>query len=201
MDLTTPLLDVAPAVRGALLQALTRLEAPVTRRQLANLARVAPGHASSVLQDLIELGIVDETTAGRASLVSLNRDHLATHAVLELANLRSTFIARLRERVSMIPGLCEAWLFGSVARGDAGRASDIDLLLVLDDLDSADVHDHLTRLHTDVRSWTGNHLQVLEHTPSSWRRLVRSENPLVAEIHTHGIPLTATVTAPRRPRR
>ena len=35
MDLGAPVLDVAPAVRGALLQALARLEQPVTRRQLA----------------------------------------------------------------------------------------------------------------------------------------------------------------------
>src|SRR5258706_607331 len=46
MDLGAPVLDVAPGVRGALLQALARLEQPVTRRQLASLAGVSPGNAS-----------------------------------------------------------------------------------------------------------------------------------------------------------
>ena len=40
MDLGAPVLDVAPAVRGALLQVLARLEQPVTRRQLAAAAGV-----------------------------------------------------------------------------------------------------------------------------------------------------------------
>lgn len=35
MDLSAPVLDVAPGVRGALLQALERLEQPVTRRTQA----------------------------------------------------------------------------------------------------------------------------------------------------------------------
>jgi hypothetical protein len=47
------MLDVASVVRGALLQALARLEQPVTRRQLASVAGVAPGNASAVVEELI----------------------------------------------------------------------------------------------------------------------------------------------------
>ena len=66
MDLGSPVLDIAPAVRGALLQALARLEQPVTRRQLAAAAGVAPGNASTVIEELIRSGIVTETVAGRS---------------------------------------------------------------------------------------------------------------------------------------
>ncbi|MEZ5215508.1 MAG: MarR family transcriptional regulator [Ilumatobacteraceae bacterium] len=75
MDLGSPVLDVAPAVRGALLQALARLEQPVTRRRLAAAAGVAPGNASAVIKELIQAGLVNETVAGRSSMVVLNRDH------------------------------------------------------------------------------------------------------------------------------
>ena len=194
MDLGAPVLDVAPAVRGALLQALARLEQPVTRRKLASVAGVAPGNASAVIEELIRAGLVSETAAGRSSMVMLNRSHLAAGPVLALAGLRGELIRRLRERLSAWPDLHGAWLFGSVARGDADGDSDVDLLIVIDDLQSPDLHERLSRLQADVRSWTGNDLQLVEHSPSSWRKLVRAKNPLVEQIRLDGIAL-AGVTA------
>ncbi len=189
MDLGSPVLDVAPAVRGALLQALARLEQPVTRRRLAAAAGVAPGNASAVIEELIQAGLVSETVAGRSSMVVLNRDHLAAGPVLALAGLRGELIRRLRDRLSAWPELNGAWLFGSVARGDADSDSDVDLLIVADDLQSHDLHERLSRLQADVRSWTGNDLQLVEHSPSSWRKLVRAKNPLVEQIRLDGIAL------------
>lgn len=189
MDLGSPVLDIAPAVRGALLQALARLEQPVTRRRLAAAAGVAPGNASAVIEELIQSGLVSETVAGRSSMVVLNRSHLAAGPVLALAGLRGELIRRLRERLSAWSDLHGAWLFGSVARGDADSDSDVDLLIVVDDLHSPDLHERLSRLQADVRSWTGNDLQLVEHSPLSWRKLVRAKNPLVEQIRLDGIAL------------
>ena len=189
MDLGSPLRDVAPSVRGALLQALARLEQPITRRQLASAAGVAPGNASAVIGELIQTGLVLETVAGRASMVSLNRNHLAAEPVVALARLRGELIRRLHERLSAWPDLAGAWLFGSVARGNANGDSDIDVLIVADDLESPDLHQRLAQLHTDVHSWTGNDLQLVEHSASSWRKLVRAKNPLVEQIRMDGIAL------------
>lgn len=189
MDLGSPVLDVAPTVRGALLQALARLEQPVTRRRLAAVAGVAPGNASAVIEELIQAGLVSETIAGRSSMVSLNRNHLAAGPVLALAGLRGELIRRLRERLLVWPDLHGAWLFGSVARGDADNDSDVDLLIVADDLGSPDLHERLSHLQADVRSWTGNDLQLVEHSQSSWRKLVRAKNPLVEQIRLDGIAL------------
>ena len=189
MDLGSPVLDIAPAVRGALLQALARLEQPVTRRQLAAAAGVAPGNASTVIEELIRSGIVTETVAGRSSMVLLNRSHLVAGPLLALAGLRGELIRRLRERLSAWSDLRGAWLFGSVARGEAHKESDVDLLIVADDLEPPDLHERLSQLQADVRVWTGNDLQLVEHSPTSWRKLVRSKNPLVEQIRLDGIAL------------
>jgi 2-polyprenyl-6-methoxyphenol hydroxylase-like FAD-dependent oxidoreductase len=63
------------------------------------------------------------------------------------------------------------------------------LLIVADDLQSRDVHERLSRLQADVRSWTGNDLQLVEHSPASWRKLLRAKNPLVEQIRLDGIAL------------
>ena len=122
-------------------------------------------------------------------MVALNRNHLAADPLLALIGLRGELIRRLRERLAEWPNLEGAWLFGSVARGDADRKSDIDLLIVANDLQAPDLHAHLTQLHADVRSWTGNDLQLVEHTPESWRKLVRSRNPLVEQVRLDGVTL------------
>jgi predicted nucleotidyltransferase len=141
-----------------------------------------------VIEELIRSGLVSETLAGRSSMVVLNRSHLAAGPVLALAGLRGELIRRLRERLSAWPVL-GAWLFGSVARGDADSDSDVDLLIVADDPQSPVLRERLSRLQADVRSWTGNDLQLVEHSPSSWRKLVRAKNPLVGQIRLDGIAL------------
>ena len=190
MNLGAPVLDVAPAVRGALLQVLARLEQPVTRRQLAAAAGVAPGNASAVVEELIGSGLVSETVAGRSSMVVLNRNHLAAGPLLALAGLRGELVRRLSKRLAVWPDLHGAWLFGSVARGDADGASDIDVLIIAEDLRSSDLHNRLTQLHADIRSWTGNDMQLVEHSQTSWRKLVRGKSPFVSEIRLDGIALT-----------
>jgi predicted nucleotidyltransferase len=201
VHLGTPVLDVAPGVRGSLLQVLARLERPVTRRQLAAEAGVAPGNASNVIEDLIGAGLVTEAVAGRSSMVALNRSHLAAGPVIALAGLRGELIRRLGHALIEWPDLLGAWIFGSVARGDADRSSDVDLLLVVAEPDSSDLHERLTRLHDDVRRWTGNDLQVVEHSERSWRGLVRSGNPLVAQIRLDGIAVAGDAAALLRRRR
>lgn len=195
MNLGAPVLDVAPAVRGALLQVLARLEQPVTRRQLAAAAGVAPGNASAVVEDLIRAGLVNELVAGRSSMVALNRNHLAAGPLVALAGLRGELIRRLRERLAVWPNLEGAWLFGSTARGDADGKSDIDLLIVANDLQAPDLHALMAQLQADVRSWTGNDLQLVEHTPESWRKLVRARNPLVEQMRSDGVSLTGDTAA------
>ena len=100
----------------------------------------------------------------------------------------------------MWPNLEGAWLFGSAARGDADGKSDIDLLIVANDLQAPDLHALISQLQADVRSWTGNDLQLVEHTPESWRKLVRSKNPLVEQMRSDGVALTGDSAALLKPR-
>lgn len=80
--------------------------------------------------ELSDAGLVFTERAGSALMYRSTSHHLAAEPLIALVQLRGHLVARLREEVSKLPGLAGAWLFGSAARGDGGRGSDVDLLFV-----------------------------------------------------------------------
>lgn len=192
MDVAHPFADVLPGPRGKLLATLVQLERPVTVRSLARHAGISPQAALNLVGDLAEAGVVTTERAGGSLMTTLNREHILAEPLAALVRSRGRLVQRLREDLASWPGLAAAWLFGSAARGDGGRHSDIDLLLVAETSpDDAAWATAVGALADAVHAWTGNHAQIIEHSWSSFIRLVREDNTLVATVRADGIALTA----------
>lgn len=191
MDVARPYADVLPGARGLLLATLVQLETPVTVRALARHAGISPQGALRLVNELAGTGLIRTQPAGRALLVSLNRDHLAAEPLASLVSLRGRLVERLSAELADWPHLAGAWLFGSTTRGDGGPDSDVDLLLVADTtLDDEDWVEGTAGLTGRVHAWTGNQVQLVEHTRRSFAPLLKRNNPLVAALRAEGIPLT-----------
>ena len=191
MDVARPYTDLIPGARGLLLATLVQLETPVTVRALARHAGISPQGALRLVNELSATGLITTQPAGRALLVSLNREHIAAEPLTALVSLRGRLVERLRTELGDWQQLAGAWLFGSTARGDGNPESDIDLLLVGDStVDDEDWVETTARLTSRVHAWTGNQVQLVEHTRRSFAQLVKQRNPLVASLRTEGIPLT-----------
>jgi predicted nucleotidyltransferase len=191
MDVGHPLTDIVPGPRGLLLATLVQLEKPVTVSALARHSGVAAQTALNLVNELSLVGLVHAERVGGLILVSLNRGHIFAEPLYELVRARGRLIERMSEELATWPELAAAWLFGSAARGDGDRSSDIDLLLVAE----ADTGDpawgsNVARLADHVHEWTGNLVQITEHTWRSFEQLVRDGNVLVSAIRDDGVPLT-----------
>ena len=194
MDVARPYAHIVPGARGLLLATLVQLETPVTVRALARHAGVSPQGALSLVNELAAAGLVFAEPVGRALLVSLNREHLAAEPLIALVALRARLVERLTAELATWPRLAGAWLFGSTARGDGGTDSDVDLLLVAEEsIDDDEWAEATARLTDHVRRWTGNHVQLVEHTRRSFAQLRRK--PLVASLRADGIQLTSGTRA------
>lgn len=93
-------------------------------------------------------------------------------------------IERAREFVAGLdPGLgvCAAAVFGSVARGDFNRWSDIDVLVVADHLPEAG----LPRL--DALGSRPARVQPVAWTPAEWRHQLARDNPIAREALAAGV--------------
>lgn len=190
MNLAAPFSDVVPGPRGRLLHMLVELEAPATVRALARHAGVSPQAALTLVNELSEAGVVRAERAGSALMVTLNREHLAAAPLVDLVQLRRRFIERLGAEVRKFPDLSGAWLVGSAVRGDGGRDSDIDLVLVAATTIAPAWAAAARRLDVAVRTWTGNHLHLIEYTNSAFAALVDGRNPLIDSLRVDGVALT-----------
>jgi predicted nucleotidyltransferase len=167
MDLSRPLKVVTPTLDGDVLGVLAGGDAALTGREIQRRVGASQDGVRGALDRLTRQGVVRRERAGRANLYRLNRQHLAAPWIEGLASLRLQLIERLRDTIrSWELEPIAAVLFGSAARGEAGRESDLDILVVRpsDCLpDDPTWREQLMSLETSAAAWTGNDVRLLEY--------------------------------------
>lgn len=195
------LLVVTPTLDGDVLATLARGELELSGRELAR--QVGRGSTEGIRRAadrLVGQGIVSRRAVGGAHLYQLNREHLAAPFIEQLAGLRELLIERLRERIA---GWEErprfALLFGSVARGDAGTDSDLDLLIARVsgcDPDGGVWRSQLLDLERSATAWTGNDARVVEFGEEELD--AGGPDPLIVQALEEGVELFGSRRALRR---
>lgn len=183
MDLSRPLATVLSAGDAGALTVLSRTEVALTGRRVAELAGANHTTILRALNELAGQGIVVVEPAGRANLYRLNRAHVLAPMLLEAANAAGAVRGRLVTDLKAwhIPCL-HASLYGSLARGQAGPASDIDVLVVRPE--SLSPHDEtawelqLAATEAAMHAFTGNNLSWLDTTVTDLQRADAADEPI-----------------------
>ena len=103
--------------------------------ELANLTGANQGTISKAVRLLSDLDVIETAQDGRTQQVRINRDRLTKpDPVLSIPQDEfhqpvRAFLQQLQDGLDELVGVV---LFGSVARGEADRTSDIDLLVIVD---------------------------------------------------------------------
>lgn len=192
MNLRTPISSVLPGAQGVVLGVLASTGEPLTGNRVAELSggKVSQSSVSRVLRELVRAGIVIGQPAGRANLYSLNLDHVAVPAVLQLATLRQTLLDRIGVAVAAWEVAPVAvWLFGSAARGTGTPDSDIDLFLLRPDTvdDSGTWLAQTGDLADAIGRWAGNACDFLEYSESEFAQLVENAEPITVALRNEAI--------------
>lgn len=192
MDVARPISAVSPSLEGEVLQTLAGTSMAMTGRQIAVLTgRRSHSGVLDALNRLTVQGLVDRVELNRASLFSLNRDHLAAPAVIALAGLRTELVVRIRDDLAgweIAP--IHASLFGSAARGDGDTQSDIDLFVVRPSAileEDACWRAQLAGLAEKVERWTGNRASISEVAEPEISRLSTHPPRIVAQLRSDAI--------------
>ena len=191
MDFTRPVEAVIPGTQGRVLAVLAETTAELNLRTVARLASVSPAQASRVLPGLVELGLVERREVPPSSLFRLDRENVAAQVVIALA--RSHEVAL--ERIGTIAGdlrvpPASVVIFGSFARREADRHSDIDALVVR----PAGVDEDDDTWNAGVELWrervsaiTGNRVELIETDRAEAAEKLTSKPPVWRDIARDGV--------------
>lgn len=196
MDFQRPLGAVTPTLDGDVLAVLARADVALTGREIQRRIGASQDGVRGALDRIMRQGIVRRERAGRAYLYRLNREHLAAPWIEGLASLRLQLIERLRDTLrSWQLQPVAAVLFGSAARGDAGRESDLDILVVRPSdcqPDDPTWREQLMSLESSGVAWTGNDVRLLEYGEAEVRA-DRDREPVLDAAAAEGVELVGSL--------
>ncbi len=199
MELQNPMHTISSSVDADVLTVLARADSEFTISTLERMmeSRSYEGIRNSLAR-LASQGVVTRRSVGRAHAYSLNRQHLAAPAIIELANLPESLRGRIREHI-------QSWtekpyyvaMFGSGARGEMQTGSDIDLVFVREHGSTDRWQDQVDSLTRDISTWTGNDVRPLEFAVDDIRGRAMDE-PILREIARDAFTIHGELSAFRR---
>jgi predicted nucleotidyltransferase len=146
-------------------------------RQLAVALAADSTNVSRELARLAREGLLRAETEGRQLYYTINRDYPYLKPVFALLQGSIGIEPELRHALQSVPGIQQAWLFGSFAKNEADAASDIDLLLI-GEPDQAQLAVQLRRAEKTLR----REINSTVFTPQELKRRLRKADPFVTDI-------------------
>jgi predicted nucleotidyltransferase len=126
---------VGSQVKLDLLRYMVNNPGEFTGRDLASRSGCSHTQVNRSLNELAGSGIVDRKKAGRSFLYSLNQRHILTNEIMNLFELEEGALDKVADMVKEQVGDSLKYLiiFGSVARKAEDQASDIDMVVAIED--------------------------------------------------------------------
>ncbi len=176
-DATQPLFG-SSAVRREILVAFFAKPGIVAHpRELARQLRRSPQVVGRELRRLEAAGILTSETIGRARRYRVDDASPIAAEVHSLVAKTIGIEARLRAALTTVPGLEEAYLYGSYARGTERPTSDLDVL-VIGSVDRARLSERLVELEQDL----GREINVTAYERAELETLERAGDPFLADV-------------------
>lgn len=160
-----------------------------TGREIARRIGMSPNTVSSSLTRLRQAGLLEFRAIGASHAVRLRQDLVVSATLQEAFQMEAALLRRMKEAISsaIAPGTA-CYLFGSTARGDAHRESDVDLLVVAKTKNKAEEEAH--RVFLAARNVVPTRVRVLPMSAAEYR--AHRDQPAYRDIPKAGERLSDT---------
>ncbi|KPQ30584.1 MAG: putative nucleotidyltransferase [Marinobacter excellens HL-55] len=113
--------------------------------ELVRLAQIGRGAVGRELSKLTDAGLIIMTRQGNQTHYQANPDNPIFHELTRIVQKSFGIADQIRLALAPLAGQLEqAFIYGSIAKGDAHAASDVDLMLVGNDLSYSEIMELLT---------------------------------------------------------
>ena len=190
MDFLRSVEAVIPGAQGKLLAVFAETTVGLSVRTASRLSGVSLAQTSRILPDLAALGILERTDVPPSIVYRFVEENVASRSIMLLARSRDLVLAELGEaaRSMAIPPV-SVMVFGSLARGDAGQDSDVDVLMVhRNGVENTQAwSESVEQWRRSAQQLTGNDVEVMEADEHSIASQLRSRRPVWRDISRDGI--------------
>lgn len=121
---------LSPTRQGVLTSLFLRPDKEWYLSELAASLGTGPSSLQREIDALIRVGIIEKRVDGRRSYLKANENSPIFPELRGLIEKTSGIIPMLREAVKGTKGLKVGFIYGSLARGEEGAGSDVDLMLL-----------------------------------------------------------------------
>jgi predicted nucleotidyltransferase/predicted transcriptional regulator with HTH domain len=149
-------------------------------RQISRITGETYNNVRLELQNLSELGLIQEERHANATYYKANGEHFLFPEVKLLILKTEAVGDRLREALSTLGDIRVAFIYGSTAKGTEVTSSDIDLM-VIGEIDI----DILNRTIDNVEDELGRTVNYTLFSAKEWRERVTQGNSFVVDVLTH----------------
>ena len=162
----------------------------ISIRELSREISITQPNLSVVLKELEEAGVLKSKKIGTSLVFKLNQGHFLIDDVLfplfqkenkSIKILTEFLLKKIKfDFVSLI-------LFGSIARGEGGYKSDIDLVIVIDDKASAKkTESAILEINPDIIKKFGNAISPVILEKKNFQKKYRTKDKLIRNIAKDG---------------
>ena len=146
-------------------------------RQLAQALSVDSTNLSRELKQMEREGILSSEIEGRQLYYTINRANPNLKPLFQLLKGSIGIIPALKDALASVRDIESAWLYGSVAKGEADTASDIDVLII----GSPDQALLATRLRSAERA-LHREINYTVLSPRELKKRLNAGDPFVADV-------------------
>jgi len=147
-------------------------------RQLASTYKISVGTLHRELKKLVSVGMLNFRNVGNIKLFSLNKKSPIYEELKNIYYKTEGVIKYVRDAVVRISGIRIAFVYGSFAKGDERKDSDIDLFLIGDDIDDDDIIGAISELEKELFK----EVNYTSYTETEYKKEKNKKGSFVSEV-------------------
>lgn len=145
--------------------------------ELSDILGLDAGNLYRKLKEMEREGILISEIRGNQKYYALNKKYSLLRELKRTYEVKFGFVNHLKEKLSKLKGIEEAYLFGSYAAGNFQQDSDIDILLV-------GSHSSLDakRIILPLQKLIGREINIIDLSPKELKSLIRKKDDFIKNI-------------------
>lgn len=147
--------------------------------ELISLANSGVGAVHRIIMRLVKSGLVNEDIVGRTKFYNANTESPVFQEIYGIVIKTVALTIPLQSALTpYMNSICFAFIYGSIARGTDNASSDIDIMIIGEELRYSDILNAIQPVESKIKRT----ISVKILTLKEWKNKVKEHNPFITRV-------------------